>query len=521
MPLILLLTLILGSVIYWIIHRSVPKAMPIPKWVLWLLLMLPILVFTLWMLIAQTLPPPLLIYGLMFACSMVLYSALAISSDRLKKSQKDEGKKDRSKQTIDQTPATAAVNKATAKKKKVADKPITREEETLLERCFPWSTYYLQKIDYLPQAMICKGKLKTSPGEAYQTVQQNIERSFGDRFLVLLQEGLNGKPFFALVPNPQAKNWEKNLPASITSAQIARIKRINQAKLTRPGLAVFLALATLLTTTFVGSVQVNGAQTIAERLESEPTLLLAGLGYSLSLMAILGLHETGHYLATRYHKVRATLPYFIPLPFFLGTLGAFIKMRSPMPNRRALFDIGITGPLIGFIVSLPILIWGLAQSTLVPLGEEASLFNVEALDPGRSTLLLLLSRLAIGSTLTAESAINLHPVAISGCLGLIVTALKLMPVGQLDGGHVVHAMYGQRTATIVSHVARVLMVILAYANQEFLIWALLLLFIPAAEPALNDVSELNGPRDLLGLLSLALLVVIILPAPAALSRLLF
>ena len=152
---------------------------------------------------------------------------------------------------------------------------------------------------------------------------------------------------------------------------------------------------------------------------------------------------------------------------------------------------------------------------------NGSLFNIEALDPGRSTLLLLLSRLAIDSTLTAESAISLHPVAISGCLGVIVTALKLMPVGQLDGGHVVHAMYGQRTATIVSHVARILMVILAYAHQEFLIWALLLLFIPAAEPALNDVSELNGPRDLLGLLSLGLLIMIILPAPAALSRLLF
>ena len=96
-----------------------------------------------------------------------------------------------------------------------------------------------------------------------------------------------------------------------------------------------------------------------------------------------------------------------------------------------------------------------------------------------------------------------------------------MPVGQLDGGHIVHAMYGQKTAAVVSHVARILMLVLAYVYQEFLLWAFLLLFIPAAEPALNDVSELNGPRDFLGLLSLALLIMIILPAPSALKGLVF
>ena len=136
-------------------------------------------------------------------------------------------------------------------------------------------------------------------------------------------------------------------------------------------------------------------------------------------------------------------------------------------------------------------------------------------------LLLIISKLALGSQLQTTSALNLHPLAISGCLGLIVTALNLMPVGQLDGGHIVHAMYGQKTATVVSHVARILMLILGYVYQEFLLWAFLLLFIPAAEPALNDVSELNGPRDFLGLLSLALLIMIILPAPVPLQGLIF
>ena len=374
--------------------------------------------------------------------------------------------------------------------------------------------------------MICKGKLKSAPGEAYSTIQKNVESNFGDRFLVLFQQGLNGSPFFALVPNPQAKN--QIVPESATPAQVARLKKLKQLNTrvtTRPFLAFVLAVLTLLTTTYVGAGLIGGFERLAEptvvELWENSELMSAGFSYGLSLMVILGVHETGHYLATRYHRLKATLPYFIPVPFFLGTLGAFIQMRSPMPNRRALFDIGIAGPLAGLAVSLPILVWGLAHSSVVAMGETSQLLSFESLDPSRSMLLLIISKLALGSQLQTTSALNLHPLAISGCLGLIVTALNLMPVGQLDGGHIVHAMYGQKTATVVSHVARILMLILGYVYQEFLLWAFLLLFIPAAEPALNDVSELNGPRDFLRLLSLALLIMILLPAPVPLQGLIF
>ncbi|MEL6604432.1 MAG: site-2 protease family protein [Cyanobacteria bacterium J06614_10] len=520
MPLVLL-TLALGAVTYWVIRRSATKTALVPLWVLWLIMMMPVLVFTFWILVnAGSPPPPWLLYGLMLVSTLLLWITLRVSSARARQKQANVA------EPADAKGTTKVTDKQT-KPKKTVEKPITRDEETLLQRCFPWSIYYLQNIEYLPQAMICKGKLKASPGEAYDTVQQNVERNFGDRFLVLFQESFNGTPFFALVPNPQAKNAEQALlksaagsaPSAARSAQIARLRQLNQAKVTRPGLAIFLALATLLTTTYVGGTLIGGVSDISA-LHANPALLLSGLAYGLSLMFILGVHETGHYLATRYHRLRATLPYFIPVPFFLGTLGAFIQMRSPMPNRRALFDVGISGPLAGLVVSLPILLWGLAHSTIVPLGESSQLLSFESLNPGRSILLLLLSKLALGGALTADSALRLHPLAISGCLGLVVTALNLMPVGQLDGGHIVHAMYGQRTAVTVSHVARILMLILAYAYQEFLLWAFLLFFIPAAEPALNDVSELNGPRDFLGLLSLALLVMIILPAPAALRSLL-
>lgn len=507
MPLILL-ALFLGLVTYWVISRSVTKATTVPLWMLWLIMMMPVLVFTVWMLVTEGTPPPaFLLYGLMVLCSLFLYATLAIS-----------GAKAKQKQMAAQTQGSEQSTDKATKVDKTPKKPISRDEETTLQRCFPWSIYYLQDIEYLPQAMICKGKLKSSPGEAYQTVQKNVESSFGDRFLVLLQEGLNGTPFFALVPNPQAKNALQSLPESASPAQVARLKKLNSQTITRPVRAALLALATLITTTLVGSVLLGEVESLAD-FQNNPSLLVPGVAYSLSLMAILGTHEMGHYLATRYHRLRATLPYFIPVPFFLGTLGAFIQMRSPMPNRRALFDIGIAGPLSGLVVSLPILFWGLAHSTVAPIDPEASL-SFNALDPSRSIALLLASKLALGGALQPETALNLHPLAISGCLGLIVTALNLMPVGQLDGGHIVHAMYGQRTSTIVSYVAKGLMLLLGLVYEEYLLWAFLLLFIPPAEPALNDVSELDGKRDFLGLFALTLLVLIILPAPAALKGLL-
>jgi membrane-associated protease RseP (regulator of RpoE activity) len=206
----------------------------------------------------------------------------------------------------------------------------------------------------------------------------------------------------------------------------------------------------------------------------------------------------------------------------LGTFGAFIQLRSPVPNRRALFDVGIAGPLSGLVVSLPLLVWGLAHSEVVPMPDNASLLNFEALDPGASVALTLLSKLALGSQLALDNAIHLHPVAVAGSLGLVVTALNLIPVGQLDGGHIVHAMYGQRNGAIIGQVCRFLVLGLTFVHSELLIWAVLLFFIPAIdEPALNDVSELDDKRDLLGLLALTILVLIVLPTPAPLKALLF
>jgi len=384
---------------------------------------------------------------------------------------------------------------------------ITKGEESQLQNCFPWSTFYLQNVDYRPQVVICRGQLRSQPEQAYQTIQKNIKSQFGDRFLVVFQDGAMNKPFFVLVPNPQTQERQKR-----------------QGPVSRPGLALGLFAFTLLTTTIAG-LRFSDSAITSQTLRNDPQLLLQGLPYALALLAILGIHELGHYFTARRYQIKASLPYFIPMPFSLfpiGTLGAFIQQRSPVPNRKALFDVGIAGPLAGLIATVPILIWGLMHSAVVPIPDKQEGLPFDAMDPTSSVLLSLFSRLILGSEMTLGQGIDLHPVAIAGWIGLIVTALNLMPIGQLDGGHIVHAMFGQRNGAIIGQVARLLVLLLAFVQPPLLIWAIILLFMPTVDqPALNDVSELDNKRDFIGLIALAILVMIILPLPHPMAHLLF
>lgn len=484
--------LLLGIATYLMVQRSVANITRTPIWLLWLVLMTPALLLSGWTLMygVKQPPPPSLIIWPSIVC-LLLYWLLFQWGRRSPKDTQTQPQTSESQSAINPTAEPVPV------------RPIEPTEETQLRNCFPWSIYYIQNIEYRPQAIICRGQLRTTPIQAYQQIRANIESQFGDRFLIIFQEGFNGKPFFVLVPNAQAVK-EGNVKKS--------------EKLTRPGLALLLVLATLVTTTLVG-IRIAGLNPTT--LTSDPKILLQGLPYALGLMTILGIHELGHYLTARYYKIRSTLPYFIPIPFFLGTFGAFIQMRSPIPNRKALFDVSIAGPIAGFIATLPLIIWGLSHSDVVPLNEKMGLLNPDALNPKYSILLGLISKLALGSALTPKSAIDLHPVAVAGFLGLIVTALNLMPVGQLDGGHIVHAMFGQRTAMLIGQISRLLLLLLSLVQPEFFVWAIILLFIPLVdEPALNDVTELDNKRDILGLLAMAVLVMIILPMPQAIANLL-
>lgn len=374
--------------------------------------------------------------------------------------------------------------------------PISEVPRDKLQGCFPWTVFYVQNMEYRPQAIICRGNLRVDPSEAYAEIQHNVEQQFGNRFLVVLQEGFAGKPFFALIPNPAAR-------------------RITPAETEQPALAIGLALFTVWTTMLQGAL----ATGVDPEQVHDPQLLLKGLPYALGIMAILGAHEIARYSMARWHQIKTSLPYFIPVPFALGTFGAFIQLKEPVRDRKTLFDLGVVGPLAGISVAIVLLLIGLAHSSPIPAPipdeGEPILIQFQPIDPSLSILLAILAKLILGGQLEANQVIELHPLAFAGWLGLVIASLNLMPIGQLDGGHIVHSVYGQQAGVNVGRVTRLLVLILALTIQPWLrLWALLLFFISSAdEPALNDVTELNEGRDLLGLLILTILALIVLPAP--------
>jgi membrane-associated protease RseP (regulator of RpoE activity) len=443
----------------------------------------------------ESIPLPLL-FSLFFICFVIYLWLIQIGKPTAhnKSNQNPDQTESPNSQQISQQPEKSSPPKL---------RPISTNEEKNLRDCFPWTVYYLQKIDYIPQGIVCLGKLRTLPDKAYRTIKTNIEREFKDRFLVIFQETLQGQPFFALVPNPYAKSYQDK-------------NSVQEEKFTKPWVALGLLLLTLLTTTVIGS-EISGVTT--NELESHPELLWQGLPYSFGLIAILGVHELSHFIFAVYYRIKTTLPYFIPIPFFIGTFGAFISIKSPMPHRKAIFDVAIAGPIGGFLVTIPVLIWGLSFSEVVNMPEQISMLNFQALDPHFSCLFAILSKLALGDHLLPGKAIALHPLAVAGYIGLIVTALNLIPIGQLDGGHMVHAMFGQGTAIVIGQITRLLMFALAMIRGEFIIWAIIVFFMPLVDqPALNDVSELDNKRDFLGLICLALLVSILLPLPPTLAQ---
>ncbi|NJN29837.1 MAG: site-2 protease family protein [Synechococcales cyanobacterium RM1_1_8] len=495
---------ILGWITYLILKRSVPPLKGQQLWLLWLVMMSPSLLWIGWTMTNPSEPiPPLLVFGSFMVCSFLYLLMLRNWRGELPSEQGARSGEAAAGEGASNAAKAAAALQASRSDRPKPKPPLTNDEEALLRQCFAWNTFFINKVEYRLQAVVCQGQLRTEPEQAYQAIKENVEGKFGDRFLVLLQEDFQGKPFFALVPNPQA------------SPKLRKLFTTHY----RFGLAALLLLLTLFTTALIGTGLAGvPIESIAD-LSNSPEILLKGLPYALPLLLILGIHESGHFFAARHYRLKTTLPYFIPVPYFLGTFGAFIQIRSPMPNRKVLFDVGVAGPLAGLVVALPLMFWGIVHSEVVPVQPESSFLNFEALNPRISILMTLLGRLLLGSALTENSALQLHPVAIAGYLGLMVTALNLMPIGQLDGGHMVHAMFGQKGGAIIGQVTRVLVICLAFLQRDLWIWAFMLLLIPAMdEPALNDVSELDDRRDGLGLATLVILLLIILPVPPGLAN---
>lgn len=237
-----------------------------------------------------------------------------------------------------------------------------------------------------------------------------------------------------------------------------------------------------------------------------PQRLLTGLPFSLTLLGILLAHEMGHYLTCRHYGIAASYPYFIPAPTILGTMGAFIRIREPIVSRRALFDIGISGPLVGFVVAIPILLIGVALSRVVP-----AMHYTGTLTFGNPLLMRMIEHLFFPGV--GEPNIYLHPIARAAWVGLFATALNLLPIGQLDGGHILYAIIGERHRTL----SRLFVLALLPLGYRFwygwLMWATLLFFLGMRHPAVFDPVPLDRFRRRMGLLALVIFLLCFTPAP--------
>ena len=274
-----------------------------------------------------------------------------------------------------------------------------------------------------------------------------------------------------------------------------------------------LLVLTVATTTWAGALH-QGVDLL-----QQPADFAVGLPYSIGLILILGAHELGHYFAARSHRIQVTPPYFIPAPFALGTFGAFINMKGTTQDRRALFDVAIAGPLAGLVFAIPALLVGLQYST-VTVGDDAALqMSHGGVEIGSSFLMAILSKLALGPAAAEGHRLVLHPLAFAGWLGLLVTALNLLPIGQLDGGHIAHALFGPRKARTISVVALVLLFLLAlFLWPGLMMWAFIVFFIAGTRdtPAANDVTPLDLSRQALGYFAFLLLALILVPVPHSL-----
>lgn len=326
---------------------------------------------------------------------------------------------------------------------------------------------------------------------------------------------------------------------------IVLLKGIVKPRPTNPWINLFLFIVTVFSVIFVGSFYYYSGPLSSDLNEVIPHILPAlsqGLSYATALLAILLAHEFGHYLAARYHRSEVTLPYFIPLPIpfisLFGTLGAFIQLKEPPKNKRILHDIGISGPLAGLVVAIPLLFLGLYLSqteklpTFLPQGQSIIL-------EGNSLLYLIMKYTVFGQFLPAPATyggvdpliywvryfftgqpipynaldVTLHPVAWAGWVGLLITALNLIPAGQLDGGHILYTLLGKK-ARATMPIILIGLIILGTVWAGWWLWAFIIFLLGRvfAEP-LDQITPLDKRRRGLAIFGLIVFLLVFAPIP--------
>ena len=353
-----------------------------------------------------------------------------------------------------------------------------------IEGIFGIDTYFRTETIPYDQGAIFRGNLRGQPAATQARLAQTLAERLGDRYRLFLVENQEQRPTVVVLPATMD-------PAKTTPTQWA--------------LAALLALATILTGLEAGAI-LQGFDLV-----QDPSRWPATVPFLVGLLVVLVTHELGHWLWARRYGIRLSPPFLIPT-WQIGSFGGLTRFESLLPNRSTLFDIAFAGPALGGLVSLVMLVVGLI------LSHPGSAFQLPAEFFQGSVLVGTLAKVVLGQTLQ-QPLVDVHPLTIFGWLGLVITALNLMPAGQLDGGRIVQAIYGRKTAGRTTIITLIILALVSLANPLALYWAVLILVLQRnlERPCLEDITEPDDARAALGLLGLFLALAVLMPLTPALA----
>jgi membrane-associated protease RseP (regulator of RpoE activity) len=380
--------------------------------------------------------------------------------------------------------AASAPRSLDAKKTPAAFPQIPNEDLIAIKGIFGIDTFFATETIPYQNGVIFRGNLRGEPAAAHQQLTAILNERMGDRYRLFLVEGVEDKPVVVVLPSANDPK-----PASLA-------QKI---------LAIVLALATVATSLEVGGLM-QGFDVF-----SEPNRIGEVLPIAAGILGVLITHEIGHRVLAARYQVRLSPPFFIPT-WQIGSFGGLFRFESILPNRTVLFDIAFAGPAAGGLVALIMLITGLL------LSHPGSLFQVPTEFFQGSILVGALARVVLGDAVQAD-IVSVHPLVILGWLGLVITAINLMPAGQLDGGRIVQAIYGRKTAGRTTVATLIVLGLAALVNPLSLYWAIVILFLQRdlERPALNELTEPDDARAALGLLILFLMAATLLPLTPSLA----
>lgn len=362
--------------------------------------------------------------------------------------------------------------------------PIPEDDLNTIKGIFGIDTFFATETIAYQEGAIFRGNLRGEPEEIHNRLTTSLQARLGDKYRLFLVENTDGKPVVIVLPS-------SNDPRPMSLAQKA--------------FAGILLVATVGTGLEAAGLLLNFD------LFAHPERYLEALPIGCGLLAILVGHEFGHWFMARRYQVRLSWPFFLPA-VQIGSFGAITRFESLLPNRTALFDIAIAGPAVGGIISLLMLIVGLV------LSHPGSLFQLPNQFFQGSILVGSLARVVLGSALQSP-VVSIHPLVIIGWLGLVITALNLMPAGALDGGRIIQAIYGRKTAGRATLATLILLGLISLANNLALYWAIVILLLQRdlERPSLNEITEPDDARAALGLLALFLMITTLLPLTPGLA----